>query len=105
MPDFVKRSILTWWRTGSAFDSRPQGCGFDSLSRQTFCFLYLCAQAFSASLKRSLNLSANKHYYYYYYEENVRKGKVVPMIGLNQDVPVRASEVCLCVFIILVKGF
>jgi hypothetical protein len=54
---------LTWWRTGSAFDSRPQGCGFDSLSRQTFCFLYLCAQAFSASLKRSLNLSANKHYY------------------------------------------
>ena len=51
-----KGSILTWWRTGSAFDSRPQGCGFDSLSRQTFCFLYLCAQAFSASLKRSLNM-------------------------------------------------
>ena len=50
-------------------------------------------------------MSANKHYYYYYYEENVRKGKVVPMIGLNQDVPVRASEVCPCLFIILVKGF
>ena len=61
----MKRSILTWWRTGRAFDSRPQGCGFDSLSRKTFCFLYLCARAFSASLKRSLNLSANKHYYYY----------------------------------------
>ena len=28
--------------------------------------IYICAQAFSASLKRSLNLSANKHYYYYY---------------------------------------
>ena len=28
--------------------------------------VYICAQAFSASLKRSLNLSANKYYYYYY---------------------------------------
>jgi hypothetical protein len=63
-PSSPERSILTWWRTRSAFDSRQQGCGFDSLSRQTFCFLYLCAQAFSASLKRSLHLSANKHYYY-----------------------------------------
>ena len=29
--------------------------------------VYIYAQAFSASLKRSLNLSANKYYYYYYY--------------------------------------
>ena len=29
--------------------------------------VYIHAQAFSASLKRSLNLSANKHYYYYGY--------------------------------------
>jgi hypothetical protein len=47
-----------------------QGCG-----QQTVCMcssglgasILICAQAFSASLKRSLNLSANKHYHYYYF--------------------------------------
>ena len=36
--------------------------------------VYICAQAFSANLKRSLNLSANKYYYYYYYYYYSPKG-------------------------------
>ena len=28
---------MTWWRNGSAFDSRSKGWGFDSLSRQHTC--------------------------------------------------------------------
>ena len=29
-------SSVTWWRNGSAFDSRSKGWGFDSLSRHVF---------------------------------------------------------------------
>ena len=36
--------------------------GFD----YPFCLSYICAQACSASLKRFLDLSANKYYYYYF---------------------------------------
>ena len=33
--------MLTWWRNGSAFDSRSKGWGFDSLSRQAQVLLLL----------------------------------------------------------------
>ena len=33
-----QRSVLTWSYTGSAFDPRSQGCGFDPLSRQISIF-------------------------------------------------------------------
>ena len=45
--------------------------------------VYIHAQAFSASLKRSLNLSANK--YYYYYGERLDCLKAVLVLNVAQQ--------------------
>ena len=46
---------MTWWRNGSAFDSRSKGWGFDSLSRQkelkpAFTFLSLSSGNLNLSI-------------------------------------------------------
>ena len=45
-------ACVTWWRNGSAFDSRSKGWGFDSLSRHT---VYFCRRRFFASVSDSLS--------------------------------------------------
>ena len=36
-----------------------------------YIYIYICAQACSASLKKTLNLSATQHYYYLRYRTGV----------------------------------
>ena len=48
------RILATWWRNGSAFDSRSKGWGFDSLSRHKFFdsnFVLFLAQASNSNQK------------------------------------------------------
>ena len=45
-------ACVTWWRNGSAFDSRSKGWGFDSLSRHAALF---CHRRFFASVSDSLS--------------------------------------------------